>query len=81
MAGLVPQRSNPTVALVQAVFLLTGRIGSSAAWASVLLLSAEFFPTQIRVSAVGIFSFFGSVFSVAAILADFYLPGNNVFVN
>ena len=76
-AGLVPQWASQTLAVVQAVFLLTGRVGSSAARAALLLTSVEFYPTQIRVSAIGTFSFFGLLCSEAARLADFYLPGKS----
>ncbi len=71
----IEQYGNFKNSTLQATFLLLGRLGSSSAYATTHLISAEIFATSIRASALGTFSIFSCVFAIAAIFVDFYLPG------
>ena len=75
VAGLIPHTSTRVLAIVQSVFILLGRMGSSSAQATTFLISAELLPTGIRASALGTFSFVSCIFSLVAILMDYYLQG------
>lgn len=70
MSAFVPDGSGLQIGLV-----LVGKLGSSGAFSTAFVYTAELFPTEIRGSAVGGCSMVGRVGSMAAPQLALFLPG------